>query len=242
MAQIKVPSLQHLARNAYTEPQSVCRALLTLVRSSPTFSYAAMFGAARDMLLFKQPYDDVVKGILRIKREDVRNNFLDLLPLLRDHFEDVAPTFVQSISPRFYPIGRGLFVPFEPPFVYGCGGQLYFPWLSFWRTNPLMKLRLSLFVTVVREILAQDPDFERARFQILDFSAPSTTGRRTCAVIEANDIPDLAEGDKRQLLDAFADGYFRALAELAREGSRTEKSEERDRPESSDGQRDLFDT
>lgn len=214
MAKLRVPSLQHLARNSFNDPGSVCRALVALAKNSPTFSYASMFGAVRDMLLFKQPYDEVAKGIMLIKREDVRDNFLELLPLLRDHFESLSPAFVQAISPRFYPIGRGLLVPFEPPLVYSCGSQLYFPWLIFWRSNPLSSQRLALFVTIVREILSQDPDFENARFQILDFSAPNAKTARTLAVTEASEIPDLSEGDKRQLLDAFAEGYFRAQSEL----------------------------
>ena len=66
---------------------------------------------------------------------------------------------------RHYPVGRGLMVPFEPPLVYGIGGQLYFPWFSFWRRNPLSDERLSLFVTLVDEVLLQDPDLDTARLQ-----------------------------------------------------------------------------
>lgn len=47
-------------------------------------------------------------------------------------------------------------VPFEGPMIYGVGGQLYFPWFSFWRRNPLANERLSLFVTLVEEVLLQD--------------------------------------------------------------------------------------
>jgi hypothetical protein len=118
----------------------------------------------------------VVEGIRRgIKREAVRNNLLGVLPLIRDHFADVAPDFIQAIDRRYYPVGRGLMVPFEPPMIYGVGGQLYFPWFSFWRQNPLAKERLSLFVTLVEEVLLQDPDLETARFEVLDFSAPKGT-------------------------------------------------------------------
>jgi hypothetical protein len=37
-------------------------------------------------------------------------------------------------------------------------GQVYFPWFSFWRSNPLADASLSLFVMVVEEVLLQDPD------------------------------------------------------------------------------------
>jgi hypothetical protein len=73
--------------------------------------------------------------------------------------------------------------------IYGAGGQLYFPWFSFWRQNPLARERLSLFVTMVDEILMQDPDLETARFEILDFSCPGPKQPRVLRVIDARDIP-----------------------------------------------------
>jgi hypothetical protein len=65
-----------------------------------------------------------------IKRADVRENLLGVLPLIRDHFASVAPDFVQGIDRRYYSIGRGLMVPFDPPLLYGTGGKLTFPWFS----------------------------------------------------------------------------------------------------------------
>jgi len=113
-----------------------------------------------------------------MKREDVCENLLGVLPLIRDHFAGVAPDFYQGIDRRYYPVARGLMVPFEPPMIYGIGGQLYFPWFSFWRQNPLAKERLSLFVTLVDEVMLQDPDLETARFEVLDFRVAMTINSR----------------------------------------------------------------
>tara|TARA_R100000365_G_C2737896_1_gene66939 strand:+ start:925 stop:1263 length:339 start_codon:yes stop_codon:yes gene_type:complete len=89
------------------------------------------------MLILNANYEDIVKGVSREKRDSVRKNLIEVLPLLKSHFEGVAPDFYQSIAKRYYPIGRGLMVPFDSPMIYGIGGQLYFPWFSFWRSNPL---------------------------------------------------------------------------------------------------------
>lgn len=169
MAELRVPSVQHLARNWRNDANAIARALVRLALDPPRFSYNPLYSAVRDLLVLGVPYDQVVEGIRRIKRESVRSNLLGVLPLIRDHFADVAPDFFQTIDRRYYPVGRGLMVPFEPPMIYGVGGQLYFPWFSFWRQNPLAKERLSLFVTLVDEVLMQDPDLETARFEILDF-------------------------------------------------------------------------
>jgi hypothetical protein len=56
---------------------------VSLAKSPPTFNYNALFFAARDMLAFKQPYDEIVEGIRRaVKRADVRQNLLGVLPLI----------------------------------------------------------------------------------------------------------------------------------------------------------------
>lgn len=215
MADLRVPSVQHLARNWRNSPAAIAKALVKLAIDPPRFSYSPLYGAVRDLLVLGIPYDQVVEGIRRIKREKVRENLLGVLPLIRDHFSGIIPSFYQTIEKRYYPVGRGLMVPFEPPMIYGVGGQLYFPWFSFWRQNPLAKERLSLFVTLVDEVLMQDPDLENARFEILDFSCPGPKLPRALNVIDARDIPRLDETRKTEMLESFAEGYFQAQAELA---------------------------
>lgn len=213
MAELKVPSLQHLARNWRDDPVRIKKVLVRLATNPPIFNYNPLFFAVRDLLVLHVPYDQVVEGIRRgVKREGVRNNLLGVLPLIRDHFAGIAPDFFQSIERRYYPVARGLMVPFEPPMIYGVGGQLYFPWFSFWRQNPLAKERLSLFVTLVEEVLLQDPDLENARFEVLDFSAPD--GERELTVIDARNIPRVDETQKIKMLSTFAEGFFQAQAEL----------------------------
>jgi hypothetical protein len=215
MARVRVPTLQHMARNWHADPDWICKNLVRLVQNPPNFNYELLFRLARDMLLLGQPYEDILAAVGRIKRKDLRDKFLEILPLLRDHFEGEQPDYFQDIEPRLYSIGRGLMVPFAPPFVYGVGGQIYFPWLSFWRTNPLANERLSLFVTIVRRVLLDDPDLEDSIFQIVDFSAPLAKGTRELRIVPAAEVPILSENRMREMLEVFAEGYFRAQKILA---------------------------
>ena len=232
MAELRVPSVQHLARNWRSEPAVIARLLVRLALNPPRFNYNPLYLAVRDLLVLHVPYEQVAEGIRRkIKRESVRNNLLSVLPLIRDHFAGVSPDFYQTIDKRYYPVGRGLMVPFEPPMIYGVGGQLYFPWFSFWRRNPLARERLSLFVTLVYEVLMQDPDLETARFEILDFSCPGPKAPRTLTVLDARDIPRMDEARKTEMLEAFAEGYFRALASLAGSSPPPEDRDEPPRPD-----------
>ncbi len=215
MAKLRVPSIQHMARNYRDDPSKIHKALVRLAEHPPTFNYNALFAAVRDLLALNVPYEQVVDGITRIARADVRENLLSVMPLIQEHFSDVSPDFVQTVARRYYPVGRGLMVPFEPPLMYGVGGQFYFPWFSFWRSNPLATEKLSLFVTLVDEVLLQDPDLDHARFEILDFSAPKVKAPRELKIIDARDVPRLDDARKKEMLDIFAEGYFRALEELS---------------------------
>ncbi|HEU0216670.1 MAG TPA: hypothetical protein VFQ90_08415 [Stellaceae bacterium] len=154
MTGLRVPTVQHLARNWRRDVASIARLLVRLALNPPRFNYNPLYSAVRDLLVLGVPYQQVEEGIRRgIRRLTVRDNLLSVLPLISDHFADVRPDFCQTIEKRYYPVARGLMVPFEPPMIYGVGGQIYFPWFSFWRQNPLAQERLSLFVTLVDEIL-----------------------------------------------------------------------------------------
>jgi hypothetical protein len=241
MPDLRVPSVQHLARNWRNDPALIARILVRLAMSPPRFNYNPLYAAVRDLLILNIPYDQVVKGIELIKRASVRANLLEVLPLIRNHFAGISPDFYQTIDKRYYSVGRGLMVPFEPPMIYGVSGQLYFPWFSFWRRNPLAKERLSLFVTMVDEILLDDPDLETARFEILDFSCVGPKQPRTLTVINARDIPRLSEAPKLEMLEAFAEGYFRAVASLKGEPAPAEDGRTEKAPEADPDQPGFFD-
>lgn len=214
MTKLKIPSLQHLARNWRDSPQLVKKKLLQLASNPPTFSYRELLGAVRELLVYGTPLDQVAEGIRRrVKRPDIRANFLETLPLVAEHFAGVRPSFVQEVARRLYPIGRGLMVPFDPPLIYGASGKIHFPWFSFWRSNPLSDDRLSLFVTLVEDVLLQDPDLEGAEFDILDFSADAETGLRQLKVVRACDVARLSPGRKIEMLEVFAEGFLLAAAD-----------------------------
>ena len=132
-------------------------------------------------------------------------------------------------------------VPFDAPMLYGIGGQIYFPWFSFWRRNPLSKEKLALFVTLAEEMLLQDPDLEQVDSDP-EFSSPKPDKPRVLTIIDARDIPRVDEERKLHMLETFADGYFQALAALAGMAEKKSAAEDQDsRPNSDPDQPGLFD-
>ncbi len=216
MATLNVPSAQHLARNWASDSNNVKKNLVSLVLNPPIFNYFPLFSATRDMLLFNQPYRELEKGISRsVKQSGRREDFLRVLNLVQQHFDGIRPTFVQQVARRHYSVGRGLLVPFDTPMIYGVDGKLHFPWFSFWRSNPLDGERLSLFVTIVKEILDEDPDLELADFEILDFSANGSNSPRVLKIIKARDVPLINAVRKIEMLEIFAEGYIQAAQALS---------------------------
>lgn len=216
---LKIPSLQHLARLWRPDVERVRRTLVSLARNSPTFSYQIVYELVHDLVYSKLPYAQVENAVRdRVRVAYVREKFLEILPLIESHFSDVKVDFVHQVAPRFYPLGRDLLIPFTPSFVYGAQGKLHLPWFSFWRENPLDSERLSLFMSVVDEVLAQDPDLEGAEFSILDFSAVDSKSPRTLKVIPSSEIPRVSAERRTEMLGIFIAGFRLAQEDLAKIG------------------------
>ena len=215
MAKLRVPSVQHLARQWHESPKKIEDKLVKMAMNPPFFNYNILNDIARDSLLFKVPEDQIIKGIKeKEKRKRVQKILLEVVPLLHGHFSSVQQDFVNDIAPSFYPIGRDLRIPFKPIFIYGVGGQIYLPWFIFWKHNPLNDKQLSLFVTLAREILRQDPELEDAKFEILDFSAANSKECRQLRTIDTADIQTFNSKETAEMLAIFVEGFERAEARL----------------------------
>jgi hypothetical protein len=66
MTKLRVPSLQHLARNWHPDSNRITKDLVRLAENPPRFNYNPLSSAALDLLLFGQPYDQVRLGIIRV--------------------------------------------------------------------------------------------------------------------------------------------------------------------------------
>ncbi|MDJ0933547.1 hypothetical protein [Breoghania sp.] len=163
-----------------------------------------------------------------------------MLPLIRDPFEGISSDFYQGVDRGHCSLRRDLMVPFDPPMIYGVGGRLYFPWFSFWRSNSLADERLALFVTVVEELLADDPDLEMARFEVLDFSCSDKNSPRELRVINTGYIPRVDADRKAEMISCFSEGYFLACKELSSSADAA-KSEKRPGDDADSDQLGLFD-
>lgn len=223
---LKVPSLQHLARMSKSDSTRVMKQLLALLENSPTFSYEPLYALISDMLVLRTPYEQVVEAVLRKGyRKDVEQRYLDILPLVKKFFDGHQVTAALPIAPRYYPLAKDLRVPFSPPMLFFSKRKAIFPWFLFWKSNPLKGESLSLFVTLVDEILKQDSDLDESKFVIVDLSFDEESEARILRVLPAETIPRLSDQRKRELLQVFVEGYRLAEAAAAQRTRDKENSE-----------------
>ena len=237
-AKVRVPSAQHLVKNLHDRPEFVQRALVQNALNPPRKSYKPLHKATLDVSL-KVPLQQIEQGIRRVERRPtVADDLVKLVGMIEGHFSPIVTDFPpMDVECRHYSVGRGLRIPFQPPLCYYIGGELYLPWFMFWMRNPLVKKKLSYFLTILDEIREQEPDLEDARVQILDFSVPDKAFERSLLVIAEDDIPRATKDELTDALEIFTYGFFRAQLELA---NRTDDPAPSQPPNDPDDQPDLF--
>jgi hypothetical protein len=241
MATLKVPSALHLARLWRPDANATKKALLGLFHSSPPFSYAQLLNMLRSMLAFKTELNEMEGLVTRgIKSAIARKSYIEIVPLLRECFLPLNPTFVQEATPRQYPLNRELRIPFNPPMIYGAEGRVHLPVFIFWRTNPLSLEQLCLFGSLLREFIAQDPDLDIASVCILDFSVAKGEPERTLRRTPLLDIPSISRSRRDEMLSIFAEGFSLARSDLSERRAATNPPATLERPDSS-SHLDLFD-
>ncbi len=216
MKEIKLPSLQHVARQWAPTPELVAKNLVALALSAPPFSYERLYSLARGVAT-GDSLEQVLAAVETAKlHPSARANYAEILPLVAEYFDERRPEFVNDVSPRLYPVGKSLLVPFKPPMIFFREGKATLPWFVFWRSQPLEGQNLRLFVSLVREMMEQDPDLEESSFPIIDCSAPDKKSPRRLTIVESHDVQLLTDGEKREMLEILVSGFELAKTTLAR--------------------------
>ena len=237
MGRIRVPSIQHAAGIWAPEPTQIAKRLLQLAESGPPFSYGNLHKLTFDLLSRSSPYEQVCAAALATRPPLARKNYLEILPLLRSYGDQAAASAVVEIVPRHYSIGRDLRTLVNPPLAYYKNGRAHLPWFVFWKANHFNESRLKLFVSILREVFRQDPDYDEAFLSLVVCSEQCAGAGRQLTVLEASAIPELSSVERSEMLGIFAEGYSQAVQ--AKVEGRSE-SKRKDADHRDDDQFDLF--
>jgi hypothetical protein len=211
---IKLPSLQHVARQWAPTSLQTAKNLELLALSAPPFSYDRLYSLVRGLAM-NDSLQQTVTAVERAKlHPSARSNYLEILPLADHYFREQKPDFVIDVAPRQFPVGKDLHVPFKPPLIFYKDNKPVLPWFVFWRSQPLAGENLRLFVTLVREMMRQDPDLEEAEFPIIDFSSPQKGAPRGLTSIDSRNVVLFESTELKNRLEILIEGYEIASARI----------------------------
>lgn len=223
MSNPRIPSLVHAVRNWHPDPEKVRKALFDIAVCAPPFSYKFLFKLVHQQLMFGDSLNQLIECITKFeKREKYRDDFIAAFQLLYKYFDEVKPDFAQEVTGRFYPVSRDLLVPFNPPITYTKNGKQILPIICFWKKDPPRGEKLALLVTLISEVIEQDPDLENAEIHIISLATERvkiTSGYenvRALSVIEGSTIKRVEESRKATMLESLAKGYRLAKNDLER--------------------------
>lgn len=238
---VRIPSLQQVIKNLFDEARLVEKALIKNALHPPRISYKVLHRAAQDRVCLDVPLSQIETGIRAIEKRPAHlANLLSILKLLDQHFATIHPDFPPiEVECRYYRIAPDITIPFQPPLCYGIGGQLYVPYFDFWRKSPLTGKRLSVFMTILDAIRAQEPDLKHAIVPILRFAIPPNGDKRNLLIIDERDVERVSQDELKRWLQIFAEGYRAAQSQLAKAAANEQSSRERSSAADSD-QDDLF--
>lgn len=221
MSKPRIPSLMHAVRNWHPDPEQVRKALFDIGLHAPPFSYKFLFKLVYQQLKFNDSLEQLNECINRFeKREKYREDFIAAFQLVHDYFREVNPDSVQEVTGRFYPVARDLLVPFNPPITYTKNGKRILPLICFWKKKPPRGEKLALLITLVSEIIEQDPDLEDAEIHIISLATErikTDDGHkdvRVLKVVNGSTINRIDEPRKLVMLESIVRGYRLAKADL----------------------------
>jgi hypothetical protein len=217
------PAAQHLARTFEDTSPKVAKALLKEYMGRAPFSYGLMHELVKVALkgkFSKEQFDAAIRHHQRNPK--YQKIFLELSPLLHNHFSTLDPKYVLKIEPQKFRI-NDLEIPFKPPFAFEQSGELVIPLLIFWKENPLTEKQTSLLVTIANDLISQHPDYRDAKLLIYDFSVPPGEEKRKLRITDAATIPKMDAKELNAALEIWFKGYQLAKAKIAEMPARATK-------------------
>ncbi len=191
--------------------------LLRIAKSKPTFNYERVERALRDLLQFGQPIEEIVMSLeLADKRDFVKTLYIEIVTILNAHFKEHLVDQVISLDKFYYPISPKIRIPVKLPFILIVDNKPIIPLFIFWKRNPLKDKQVSLFITIVKDVLAQYPDLSDAETILFDCSADKGENERTLKVIDTSEVALLDKEELEKMLTIFIEGFEKAQSSISK--------------------------
>jgi hypothetical protein len=158
-----------------------------------------------------------------LKGDNIKHN-LDALRALSKYISDHRFTGAIRVETRLFPIGRGLYVPVNPPFVLTDKERPRLFWPSFWKTpGRLNGVPGRVFISILEREMFDRSDFRSLDLDFVDLSCPSGSTTRGARVYHRKDFGGLSDRELGQELEKFLDAYFSSKGATADQPQETER-------------------
>ncbi|NBJ09482.1 hypothetical protein [Microvirga arsenatis] len=229
MRELKIPSLQHFV----TFCGGTVDEIYNRIRKSENDSILVSYETLRtkwllDLLQLGLPFEQVYRAADSILKGELnRSSNLSALTALRGYIELNRGYKCVSFERTYFPIGRGLQVPVNPPFLLLSEERQKVLWISFWSQPKLRGFTASLFATILEKAVFTLPDLTEFELDLVDLSRPGKNESRSLHIRGRDKFDLLSDDVLKAEMDKFVEALMRRVAE--REAARPAPARREDR-------------
>jgi hypothetical protein len=221
----RIPSLQHFSVLLGGDVPQIEKRIRALSKLPPVSYMRLRDQWTIDLVRFGVPISTIERACELLKGELNRKSNLEALRALAEYLRIFRPDKLLALDKRYYPIGRGLQVPVNPPGVIVEGGKPKLFWPSFWKQDKFDPLTRAIFGSVLDRSIFRLPDYRDLPLTFVDLSAETGSKTRSMKVLEKKDFVLLSDAELRAETDKFVEAYLRVRSAEA-ERAKEERSEE----------------
>ncbi|MBI2713028.1 MAG: hypothetical protein HYX37_01040 [Rhizobiales bacterium] len=226
----RIPSLQHfsvLLGGTSGQIEKRIRGLSNL----PPVSYMKLREQwIIDLIRLGVPLAMIEKACELLRGELNRKSNLEAVRALADYLRIYKPAKLLMIDKRYYPIGRGLLVPVNPPGVIVEGSVPKLFWPSFWKHDKFDDLTRAVFGSILERSIFRLRDYRDMPLAFVDLSAEDGSAVRVVRVFQRKDFEGLTDGELRIETDKFVEAYLRVRTTETVESVEEKKRRDADLP------------
>lgn len=221
----RIPSLQHFSVLLGGDVPRIEKRILALSNLPPVSYMRLRDQWTVDLIRFDVPVSTIERACELLRGELNRKSNLEALRALAEYLRVYKPDKLLALDKRYYPIGRGLHVPVNPPGVIVEDGKPKLFWPSFWKQDKFDPLTRAIFGSVLDRSIFRLPDYSSMPLTFVDLSADLGSKTRSMKVLERKDFNLLSDAELRAETDKFVEAYLRVRATEA-EREKKDRSEE----------------
>ncbi|MBN9451115.1 MAG: hypothetical protein J0I42_04115 [Bosea sp.] len=225
MANLKLPTVQHFSTHCGGTVADIRKRIEKRAGGGSGISYETL----RTQWLFDRfqlgiDAEQIEKAIkATLKPKNAKHN-LAALQALSKYIKENSFSGAIRVDPRLFPIGRGLYVPVNPPFVLIDARRPRLFWPSFWKTpGKLNGIPGRVFISILEREMFGRSDFRSLDLDFVDLSCPTGSTTRGARVYNRKDFHSLSDKELAQELEKFVEAYFLAKEPVSKERADSER-------------------